>query len=128
MQSDGNGRYRIHMRSSLHAGEYCPVNSGRNIFYRVFRFLERIGNDSFAEDQCASWPAKRFVRRGHHHVESMVQRIRQYSCRDESADMRDVGKSYCSDFLCYLYEFFVIELSGISGESCQDDLGFVFMS
>lgn len=48
LQCDRDSGDGIHMRSALHAGEYCPIDPGRNIFDGVFRFLQWIANDSLA--------------------------------------------------------------------------------
>ena len=114
------------MRTALHTREDCSIDSGRDILYRIFWFFERIGNDSFTENQGSSRSSERFVRRRHHDMESVVQRIFQQSRSDETSDMRHVGECDSSDFLCDCYEFFVIQFSRIGGESCENDLRFMF--
>lgn len=124
-ECNGDSRDSVHMRSSLHTREYCPIDSRRNIFYRIFRFLERIGNDSFAENQRSSRSSERLVRRRHHHMESVVQWIFQESCSNKSSDMRHISECDCSHFFCDCYEFFVFELSRICRKSCEKYFGFM---
>ena len=75
VECDRNGRYRIHMWTTLCTRKHRSVDTCRDIFDRIFGLLEGIGDDTLGEDESASGSPERFVCRRHHDLKSMIEGI-----------------------------------------------------
>jgi putative ATPase len=113
LESDGLCRDDVHQGSSLNSGEY-----GRIDFSSVF---------FFTEDDAASRPAERLVRRRRHEV-GIRDGIHMETRRDESGDVSHIDKEQCPDLIGDFTELRKIKLARVGARAGDDHLRLHFES
>src|SRR3989344_2558400 len=112
-KADGLCGNEVHNRTALKAGEQHLVYLLRNLLILV------------REDHPAAWATKRFMRRGEHHVETVVKRIFHRLPCDNTSDVCYISHDDSSNLATNLSELCIIELARIRGEAGHDNLRFL---
>ncbi len=99
---------RVHVRPALHPGEH--------------RLIDLLRELRLAENHAAARPAQRFVSGRRDDIEPGVERIRERTAGDQSADVRDVGHRQRADFIGDRTEAGIVELARIRRVAAQHDL------
>ena len=115
-QRNGFRRDNVHQRAALGAREYGRVQFFVQLFAAAFR-----------QDQAAARTGQGFVGSGGHDV-SMRNRVRVNASGDQTGNVGHVDEQVCADAVSDFAHFCPVNHAGISGETTDNHLRFMFLS
>ncbi len=109
-------RDNVHQRAALRAWEHCRVQFFVQLFATAFR-----------QNQAAARTRQGFVGGGGHNV-SMRNRVRVHASGNQACHVRHIDEQVSADAVSDFTHFRPVNDTGVSGETTDDHLRFVFLS